>query len=105
LGAVVITPDQDTTHATDHWRLMTGSLHLSSSYAPGGDTFSPPSFGLALMKDLKVDSGAIVLQAFITNGVTGLLKAWWVGPVGVLVEVTPGTDLSSYAQRYMAYGW
>lgn len=105
MGACVVTLDTGPTHSVDHQRRVTGTLHLSTSYASGGDTWTAANFGLGLVDDIVIDSGAWVFQPDITNKkIKAFTAAGTPGPTVALSEVSATTDLSATVVRFRAYG-
>ena len=111
MGACVITPDTDPTFAPGGTYLSVGTLHLSTSYASGGDTFTVGQFGfgtiltaLQLMQDGTSTSGTFIPQVDRTNlKILAYVPAGSTGTTVLLAQYT-GSDLSAVIFRYMAWG-
>ena len=108
MGAITVKLDMTQTHSQDSWTVISGTLTMSSSYAPGGDSYTPGLFGLGQIHDLLIwPSSGYVLQGIVSTATSGgLVKAFWSGfAAGTLDEVTAGTNLSTITARFHAYGW
>ena len=112
MPAVVVTLDAEPTHTTDHERVITGSLHLSTSYANGtGDTFTPlGAFGLDILTDLWIQPTTIIMQLTDTLPLRGTttshIKAYGTGSgnQAQFAEMA-NSDLSAVTARFRAYGY
>ena len=110
MGACTITPDKYNAQVSGSQRKQTGSLHLSASYATGGDTWTANQFGLVTVDELVIESGGktgteasgYVFQPDTTNK---KIKAYQsgAGADAALDEVQSG-DLSATVVRYTVWG-
>lgn len=68
MGNVAVTSIASTT-VMGNKRMHTGVLHLSNSYATGGDAFTALMFGMSEVETLILNNGQLVYQADPTNKV------------------------------------
>jgi hypothetical protein len=90
-------------HVSGGLRIVMGRYVGPTSYVLGGDPLSASDVGLGEIEhlDFEVASDAVpVARALGYNRTTG--KVVWFLPAGG--EVTAGTNLSTFAARFMAHG-
>ena len=113
MGAAVITLDIDSTEMLGQYRQISGSIHLSSSYANGtGDTSTVGALALGILRDFQAINTTYNLVMTDTLPVVGPgttihFKAFGTGASDnhVFDEISNSTDLSGISMRFIAYGW
>lgn len=74
----------DSLTVTGNKRIHIGTLHLSSSYASNGDSFTANQFGMTIIDSLAFNDGVLKLQADLAN-----LKIKAIYPTGGAVAALP----------------
>lgn len=118
MGAVVVTIS--TPNPVDFFgsqKVVFGTLHLSTSYATAGDTFTNGQFGLEEITFLSINTGngaslttawQLVANLPTSTGLTaaGTIQAFGTaGSAGALAEASSNTDLHTFTANFMAVGW
>ena len=92
-------------------RVRKGTVTFDSSYATGGETFTPADLGLAFLTDLQVEVDATAGYVPVWNRSTTApkLMAFYGdnnnAADGPLIEVPNATNIATAAARFTAYGY
>lgn len=87
-----------------HQRLTTWDVVPSNSYPGGGYTITPSRYGLKVIRAVLMGSSNTAANGYIPwyNSQTGKLMI--IGQGGSLVDVTDGTDISTFSYRLLFIG-
>lgn len=111
MGAIAVTITRQTVFGD--MRCTYGTFTMSSSYAAGGDTFTPQQFGMNSLQHIEIAGGQAITAtptAFDVVPNIALTKMIALGtnatPGAAVaeVEVTAATNLSGFTAAFMAWG-
>lgn len=117
MGAVVVVSVSSEGDLTLSKRIVIGTLHLSTSYASGGDTFTVGQFGLEkidfMSLNLGLNSGDVTKAILLTpilpatatgSAAAGTIQAFWSAASATFLAEASG-DLHAYVANYWIEGW
>ena len=107
MGACVVTVDTNGYSEMGNREVRFGTIHCSSSYAAGGDTFTPAQFGLSKITRLDIQ-GAVngtPTGYLAVPDLTNLKLIMLGGAASGAALAEASGDLSTFVANYTAFGY